>query len=207
MPRRFNRYLSGQAAHPHGPIGRLMAQNWIRETAAVNDTTIDLLAPVRGERILEIGFGPGRTLGRLAAAGAHVIGVETSPMMLAAATRRNSAHVAAGRMQLHRGNGTTLPVEDNTVDAVIGVHTLYFWPDPVATLADIARVLGPGGRLVLAFRAGEHPRPARFSPGIYRVPTTGLARQWLQSAGLTDIRVERRPDVAATVVWVVATCR
>src|SRR6266536_4473678 len=144
----IGRYVSRQAAQPHGPVGRLLARIWLRETAAVNDTGIDLLAPAPGERILEIGFGPGRTLTRLAAAGAHVVGGETSPTMLATAARRpppaarrNAAHVAAGRIHLHHGNGSTLPVEEHSLDAVIGVHTIYFWPDPAATLTDIARAL------------------------------------------------------------------
>src|SRR6266511_688773 len=186
------RYLSHQAAQPHGPSGRLLARIWLRETAAVNDAAVDLLAPTAGERICEIGFGPGRTLARLAAAGAHVIGVETSPTMLATAARRNAAHLAAGRIHLHHGDGTTLPVADHSLDAVIGVHTIYFWPDPAATLADIARALRPGGRLVLAFRGGEHPLPARFDPDVYHVPTTSQAAQWLRAAGFINVRVERR---------------
>jgi arsenite methyltransferase len=198
------RYLSGQAARPHGPVGWLLSRIWIGETAAVNDTAVDLLNPAPGERICEIGFGPGRTLGRLAAAGADVVGVDVSPAMVRAAGRRNATSVAAGRMHLHQGDGTTLPVADDSLDAVIGVHTIYFWPDPPATLTDIARALRPGGRLVLAFRPGEHPLPARFDPAVYHVPTTTEATAWLHTAGFTGIGVERRPDIAA-IVWVTAT--
>lgn len=198
------RYLSRQAARPHGPVGRLLARIWITETAAVNDTAIELLDPTPGEHICEIGFGPGRTLARLAAAGAVVTGVETSPTMLGTATRRNTTHIDAARMHLHIGDGATLPVADHSLDAVIAVHTIYFWPDPAATLTDITRALRPGGRLILAFRAGEHPLPARFDPQIYHVPTTDQATQWMRAANIANIRVERRPTVAAAVVWMVA---
>src|SRR6266540_828656 len=183
----IGRYLSCQAAEPHGPIGRLLARIWIRETAAVNDTALDLLAPAPGERILEIGFGPGRTLTRLAAAGTDVIGVEIAPTMLAAAARRHAAHIVTGRMHLLHGDGTTLPVEDRSLDAVI------------------ARALRPGGRLVLAFRAGEHPLPARFDPNVYHLPTTSQATQWLHAAGFANVRVEGRPHTAAAVTWLVGT--
>lgn len=200
-------YLSRQAARPHGPAGRLLGWNWIRETASVNDIAFDLLAPAGGERILEIGFGPGRTLGRLAAAGAEVVGVETSPTMIAAAGRRNAAHIGAGRVHLERGDGITVPLPDRSVDAVVSVHTIYFWPDPSGTLTDIARVLRPGGRLVLAFRPGDEPWPARFDPQVYRVPTTSRATQWLDAAGFADVRVERRNGPASSAVWLVATAR
>jgi SAM-dependent methyltransferase len=125
--------------------------------------------------------------------------------MLATAARRNAAQIAAGRVHLHLGDGTTLPVDDDSLDAVVGVHTIYFWPDPVATVADIARALRPGGRLVLAFRDGEHPLPSRLDPDVYRVPTAGQATAWLRAAGFAGVRVEQRPHLAATVVWLVAT--
>jgi SAM-dependent methyltransferase len=199
----IGRYLSGQAARPHGPVGQLLARIWLRETAAVNDIAVELLQPASGERICEIGFGPGRTLTRLADAGADVVGVETSPTMLAIAARRNARHIAAGRIQLHHGGGTTLPVADQSLDAAVGVHTIYFWPDPAVTLADVARALRSGGRLVLVFRPGEHPLPARFDPDIYHVPTTSEATQWLREAGFTTVHVERRPDIA-NIAWLVA---
>jgi SAM-dependent methyltransferase len=198
------RYLSRQAAGPHGPIGYLLSRIWLRETAAVNDAAVDLLAPVAGETILELGFGPGRTLGRLAAGGAHVVGVDTSPAMLSVAARRNAAHIAAGRMRLHLGDGVTLPIGDDSVDAVITVHTVYFWPQPAGTLADIGRVLRPGGRLVLAFRVGEHPLPRRLDPAVYRVPTTVEAMRWLREAGFTDVRAETR-TAAPAVTWLVGS--
>jgi arsenite methyltransferase len=198
------RYISGQAAHPHGLIGALLARIWVTETAAVNDVAVDLLAPAAGEAVLEIGFGPGRSLGRLAATGAHVAGVDVAPAMLAAAARRNADLVAAGRLDLHLGDGTALPLPDRDVDAVLAVHTIYFWPDPAATLSEVARVLRRGGRLVLAFRAGEHPMPRRLDPSVYRIPTTEQVRGWLHAAGFTDVQAHPRPAVAPAVVFVTA---
>ena len=58
--------LSRQAAHPHGPFGRALGRLWVTETAAVNDAALDLLGAVAGEQVLELGFGPGRSLGVLA---------------------------------------------------------------------------------------------------------------------------------------------
>jgi SAM-dependent methyltransferase len=198
------RRISRQAARPRGLPGRLLARLWITETAAVNDTAFDLLAPVEGQRILEIGFGPGRALGRIAAAGAEAVGVEVSDAMLAAATRRNAASIAAGHVQLHHGDGTALPLPDSSVDAVLGVHTVYFWPDPAATLADALRVLRPGGRIVLALRTADQPLPRRFDRTVYRVPTTAQTVDWLRDAGFVDVEVHRRPDIAESIRWITA---
>jgi SAM-dependent methyltransferase len=198
------RYLSRQAACPHGLIGRLIAWNWIREIAAVNDTAIELLAARPGERICEIGFGPGRTLARLAASGAQVIGVDVSAAMVTVAGRRNAAAVAAGQIRLVGGDGTALPVDDGALDGVLSVHSVYFWPDPAAVLAEVRRALRPGGRLVLALRPGDHPLPARFDPAICRLPAAGEVLEWRRAAGFTDIRTARRPR-PDTVVWLTAS--
>jgi arsenite methyltransferase len=199
------RYLSRQAQRPHGPGGRLMGRIWIRETAAANDTAIELLTPRPGERILELGFGPGRTIARLATLAAHVTGVDPSTVMVAAATRRNAGPIAAGRVHVHQGDGNALPDPDQSIDAALSVHTIYFWSDPTRTVTELARVLRPGGRLVLAFRPGEHPLPARLDPDIYHVPTTSQAIQWLQTAGFTDVQARTRPDTDPALVWLVAT--
>jgi SAM-dependent methyltransferase len=198
------RFLSRQASRPSGAFGRLLGRIWISETANGNDVAIELLAPAPGERVCEIGFGPGRTLGLLAAAGAEVTGVEVSDAMVATAARRNTKAIAAGRISLHHGDGTTLPVPDDSLDKVLSVHNFYFWPDPRATLAEIARALRPGGRLVLTSIADDRPLSARFDPAIYRVPAITDATAWLREAGFVDVRVERRADIPTTV-WFTAT--
>jgi len=200
----LSRRLSRQAARPRGVAGRLLARLWVSETAAVNDVAIELLDLAPGQRVLEIGFGPGRTLGRIAAAGADAVGVDVSDTMLAAASRRNAAVIAAGRVTLHRSDCTTLPAPDRSVDAVLGVHTVYFWPDPPATLAEVARILRPGGRIVLALRTADQPLPRRFDRAVYRVPTTDQAVDWLRAAGFTDIEVHKRPEIADAVIWLTA---
>jgi hypothetical protein len=61
------------------------------------------------------------------------------------------------------------PIATNTAHAALAVHTLYFWPQPEKTLAEIARELHPVSRLVLACRGGTHPAPRRFDPNVYRM--------------------------------------
>jgi SAM-dependent methyltransferase len=197
-------YLSRQAARPAGATGRLLGRLWVHETAAVNDAALDLLNVSVGDRVLEIGFGPGRTLERLAEAGASVDGVEVSSAMLCAAAKRNTDAVRGGSIRLHTGDGIRLPALDDTIDAVLSVHTIYFWPDPPATIAEIARTLRPGGRMVLAFRDGAVPLPSRLDPRIYNAPTVETATGWLRDAGLTGVTAHRRPDICAPLVWLAA---
>jgi SAM-dependent methyltransferase len=176
----------------------------VKETAKTNDAALDLLAPGPDEDILEIGFGPGRTLGLLVERGARVTGVDISEEMVRLAERRNSEIVRTGVLALHRGDGVRLPVDDNSQDAVLSVHNLYFWPKPEATIAEIARVLRPGGRLLLVFRGREHPLPKRLDPAIYQDFTTDQCLAWLASAGLEG-HTQHPDGVAPEVSFVLAT--
>jgi arsenite methyltransferase len=193
--------LSRQAAHPRGVLGRAMGRLWVTETAAVNDAALDLLDAVPGEQILELGFGPGRSLGVLAEQGVLATGVEVSAAMIEVAARRNAGLVQEDRITLLEGDGTSLPVPDATFDGVLSVHNIYFWPEPDRTIGEIARVLRPDGRVVLAFRGGEHPLPSRLDPSVYRTVTTDQAVTWLQRAGFTVEALVPRPG-SPTIAFV-----
>lgn len=189
-PGMLGRILSAQAAQPRGLLGRALGRLWITETAAVNDRAIALLDPVGGKRVVEIGFGPGRAIRQLAARGAHVIGVEPSPVMLTHARRSNAEAIQTGQVHLLAGRADALPIPDAAVDAVLAVHNVYFWGDLAASLREITRVLVPGGLIVLAFRAAEHGLPRRFDLAVYRVPTTQQMQDALAAAGFQTTATE-----------------
>jgi SAM-dependent methyltransferase len=66
------------------------------------------------------------------------------------------------------------------------VHTLYFWPDPARQLAELHRVLRPGGRLVLAFRERTDQAVARFPAPTYTFYSTDEVAALLTAAGFRD---------------------
>jgi len=205
ITRPLSSYLSRQAAHPRGLGGRALGRLWVSETARVNDAAVTLLAPAAGEQVLEIGFGPGRTLGLLANHGALVTGVEVSSVMISLATHRNASRVEADTISLYEGDGTTLPLPDDIFDAVVSVHNVYFWPDPQRTIGEIDRVLCPGGRVVLVFRGGEHLLPRRLDPAVYRTVTTTHAVTWLEQAGFTDVASHQPPGLSETLTFLTGT--
>jgi SAM-dependent methyltransferase len=199
VARPLKRYLSEQASHPHGIGGRLIGRLWITETAAVNDAAIELLAPSRGEHILEIGFGPGRALGLISSHGATATGIDVSEAMVTLAGQRNRHQIRTGALTLCVSDGATIPLADNSVDAVMSVHNVYFWAEPRTTIEEIVRVLRPGGRVLLVFRGREHPLPGRLDPTIYRPVTTNDVETWLVDAGFTEVET-RSPSSALTEI-------
>jgi arsenite methyltransferase len=99
-----------------------------------------------GEIALDVGCGPGTftaSLARAAGPGGLALGVDISEPMLARAVR-----AAAGpQVGFLRADAQRLPFRDETVDAVLAIAVLQLIPDPVVALAEIARVLRPGGQL------------------------------------------------------------
>jgi SAM-dependent methyltransferase len=92
------------------------------------------------EHILDLGCGDGQLTKRLGTTGASVVGVDASPEMVAAARERG---VAADV-----GDAEALPYARNTFDAVFSNAALHWVRDQDAMMADVRRVLKPGGRFV-----------------------------------------------------------
>jgi SAM-dependent methyltransferase len=99
------------------------------------------------------------------------------------AARRNRRAIAAGRVDLRQGVAEALPFPDGSFDKALQVHTLYFYSDLGRACQEVARVLRPGGRAVMAHRTDT--RAARDFPApVYRFPDEAAVRDALTVAGL-----------------------
>jgi demethylmenaquinone methyltransferase/2-methoxy-6-polyprenyl-1,4-benzoquinol methylase len=76
---------------------------------------------------------------------ARIVGLDLTPSMLMEGARRVRAAGVTSRVGLVVGNGSRLPLPDASVDALTFTYLLRYVPDPAATLAELARVLKPGG--------------------------------------------------------------
>ena len=109
----------------------------------------ETLAAAPGERILDVGCGPGFYAADLledVGPSGSIVGVDRSPQMLGAARQRNEAKRNASFLE---GEATAPPVEDGSFDAALCVQVLEYVPDTVAALTAMRRALRPGGRLLV----------------------------------------------------------
>jgi arsenite methyltransferase len=102
-----------------------------------------------GERLLDVGCGPGfyvtELLDRVGPEG-RVTGIDTASAMLAVAAKRSEGHP---NVTFHQAGAAEIPAEDGEFDAVLSVQVLEYVPDVTSALAEIYRVLRPGGRVVI----------------------------------------------------------
>ena len=125
-----------------------------------------------GARVLEVGCGPGHLSTRLARRhGLEMTGLDLDPAMIARA-QANTDRPPTGdqrRPEFLVGDVTALAFPDESFDLVVSTLSMHHWADPTSGLAEIGRVLRPGGRaLIWDFRPGV--RPHLFGPRHAQIP-------------------------------------
>ena len=175
------------------------AQALARRLASVWRLPIDWLNIPPGGVALDVGSGPGNVTAQLAdAAGPDglALGIDISEPMLARAVEAQ----AAPNLGFMRADAQRLPLRDETVDAVTSLAVLQLIPNPAQTLAEIARVLKPGGRVALMV-----PTAGNIGP-LFRLLPDGGANFFaedeladiLEDLGLVGVRTK----TVGTFQWV-----
>jgi ubiquinone/menaquinone biosynthesis C-methylase UbiE len=138
-------------------------------------------------RILDVGCGTGYLLSRLAARAPHaqvLAGIDAAPAMIEVAR----AAAADDRMRFVAGTAEQLPWPEATFDLVVSTTSFDHWADQRAGLAECARVLAPGGRLVLADLFSTLLMPTLLTGRRGKARTRRRAVHLLTAAGLRSPR-------------------
>jgi ubiquinone/menaquinone biosynthesis C-methylase UbiE len=138
---------------PKGILGRLGGVIMARTNQPCAVWVIDLLGIQPHDSVLDVGFGPGvgiELLARSVSEG-YIAGVDPSDEMVDQARARNVKAIESGRVDLRSGSVERLPFEDHTFTKALAMNSMQVWPDAMAGLRDMRRVMTPGGSIALGF--------------------------------------------------------
>jgi ArsR family transcriptional regulator len=152
-------------------------------------------------RLVDLGTGTGRMLELFGSKAARALGVDRSPEMLRLARAKLADALPAA--ELRQGDLTALPLGDGIADTVILHQVLHFVPQPGTALAEAARLVADGGRMLIVDFAPHEREELRTRDAHQRL---GFSDQqiagWLQAGGLELTRVKELEGGELTVkLW------
>jgi ubiquinone/menaquinone biosynthesis C-methylase UbiE len=191
-------YLSSQFSNPNGLMGRVIGhymalRNRERCSWCVSQMPLDT-----GEKLLEIGTGPGVALAEIMnrRKDVEVEGIDVSSVMVDQARERNRVDVVAGRVRVCKGSVTRLEFADGNFHRVFTINTTMFWPEPRHDVGEIRRVLKSGGSVHLFLQ----PRWAKDAVEVQDAAQTLAA--WLREAGFEQVESAINADFPPGLVHV-----
>jgi arsenite methyltransferase len=195
------RAIAGQFAHPHGRGASLIAPVLNIVNRATNRAVVDILDPVPGDEVVDLGFGGGVAvkllLERLKPNG-RVIAVEPSPEIRRRAERRFRRALRVGALEIADGSASSMPLGAASVDGLVTVNTTYFWDDIAAGIEECRRVLRPGGRLVIGVRPSALASHVRYYGEPAPLGPEGLAAL-LDAADFSRVEIRKPAKDTVTV--------
>jgi len=149
-------------------------------------------------RLVDVGTGTGRMLELLGPRAESAIGIDRSPEMLRFARSKLSAQA-----ELRQGDMYALPLDDRSADVVVLHLVLHYAQQPAAAVAEAARLLGPGGRLLIADFAPHEREELRDQAAHARLGFSDQQMaEWFGAAGLAPVQIEALEGGELTVkLW------
>lgn len=197
-------FIVEQFRKPSGLLGALAGWIMARRGSNVerNRWTVSLLDIRQGDRVLELGFGPG--LGVALAAEmvgptGRVVGIDHSPVMLAQAERRNRALIEEGRVALRLCSLDQIGQLPGPFDKVFSSNVLQFETDKAAVVRSILQMMRPGSKMATTFQ----PRMRNATAADARKFASNLVGL-LKDAGFVGIQTHTLPLPSVPAVCVIA---
>ncbi len=177
------------AVLPSGPLGRV-SSTWVmpRMHGPIYPVMGEALNLRPEDELLEIACGSGVFLAQQAAHVRRIAGLDLSDIQVDLARQRLAGRIDAGTAEVVRGDAAALPWPDDSFTVVTCMGSFEGFQDPELVLAEVLRVLRPGGRAVL--NIGEQVPPGtqtRQVLGGVWIWSEDDVRRMVEQAGFTDV--------------------
>ena len=185
-------FVAKQLRRPSGLVGRVIVSRFLnRGNLPMNQLTLQLLAIQPHDRVLEVGFGGGDLINRMAPMldGGCIAGVDFSPDMVEVSKKRLATLIQTGKVELRCASAESLPYEGEHFTKACTVNTIYFWPDPLVVLRELWRVLGSRARLVVCFNPRATLQKVPFTKYGFAFFEPDEVARLLESVGFVDVEM------------------
>jgi len=196
LRQRFLAASARQLGHPQGWRGRMIGRALNRGNHKLVAAAVRATEVASGQAAADIGFGGGvglRLLLEQVGPSGRVHGIDVSSTMVEQARRTFAEDCTAGRLDVALGSMAELPLAEEAVDAAITVNTLYFVEDLEAACRELARVLRPGGRLVVGVSDPDAMARMPVTAYGFRLRPVADLVETMTAAGLQRVRTEVVP--------------
>ena len=183
---RLKQAFTRQFELPSGNLGRLAAWLMSVSNKDKNQWLIEKLDIHEGDNVLEIGYGTGEIIDRLASTmtGGFIAGIDHSQLMFEIASRKNEHHSSDNKVALHWGDVWSIPYSTDYFDVIFGSNVHFFWKAPLFEFDFLQRFLKPGGKLVMVFQPRWVKSPSELIREMERIRNDFL------EAGYRRIKME-----------------
>lgn len=185
-------FIARQLRKPTGFFGWLvMGRILNRSNSTENEIVLQSLNISPTDKVLEIGFGGGYLLGKIAKhlKDGYVAGVDLSPEMVSRGKLQFRSYIQQGLCDLHVAQVESLPFENNLFNKACTVNTIYFWSDLSLGFKEIARILIPGGTLAVGFSHADKLRELGLDKHNFALYTPEQVQEALISNGFTSVEI------------------
>jgi ubiquinone/menaquinone biosynthesis C-methylase UbiE len=152
------------------------------------------------DHVVDVGCGPGAAVREAARRGAGAVGVDPAPLMLALA-RRISTVQGVRDVEWVQGGAEALPLPDRSATVAWALASAHHWTDAAAGVAEIRRVLAPGGRVLIAERLVRPDARGHAAHGSTADGAQHLAEH-LRAAGFAEVGTQTRRAGGRTLIVV-----
>lgn len=176
--------LAAQLRQPSGTKGIEIAEMMNETNIGMTHHAIDLLGILDKAHVLELGHGNGGHLSYLFEQneGLTYYGLEISVLMHEEAKQVNQSFIQRKQAAFYLYDGLHIPFADDHFDKVFTVNTLYFWTDPEFLLAELYRVIKPGGILNITFAQQDFMKQLPFTSFGFTLYDNEKIRQLIDSS-------------------------
>jgi ubiquinone/menaquinone biosynthesis C-methylase UbiE len=190
--------LASQLRQPHGEGGVTVAEMMNKGNALMNRDALLALDAAPNDNILEIGMGNGAFVKEILSKhdSIYYTGVDFSELMVLEAEKMNAQWMEKGKAVFVHADVTSLPLDNELYSKVFTVNTIYFWQEREKVLAELKRVLQPGGKLFICLRPKWQMEQYPFTQYGFRLYSQEDVTGLLTANGfdIVTVHINKEPD-------------